>query len=176
MSRDDFTKHTIDTLAKRVSNHCSNPACRKPTTGPHTTEVKAVNIGVAAHITAAAPRGPRFDESLTAVQRKSISNGIWLCQVCAKLVDNDPASYTIGLLRSWKDEAEATALRELESRGGLAKGQQARTRFDFDAALSFAPEDQRHARAIAAQLKQEGLRVFDDGDHLAWRWGKSAEQ
>lgn len=176
MSRDDFTKHTIDTLAKRVSNHCSNPACRKPTTGPHTTEVKAVNIGVAAHITAAAPRGPRFDESLTAVQRKSISNGIWLCQVCAKLVDNDPARYTIGLLRSWKDEAEATALRELESRGGLAKGQQARTSFDFDAALSFAPEDQKHAHAIAAQLKQEGLRVFDDGDHLAWRWGKSAEQ
>src|SRR4051812_16178668 len=40
---------------------CSNPACRKPTSGPLEDPAKAINIGVAAHITAAAPDGPRYN-------------------------------------------------------------------------------------------------------------------
>jgi hypothetical protein len=43
--RDDFAKRTIDILAKRVSYRCSNPNCRKPTSGPRTDSTKAVNIG-----------------------------------------------------------------------------------------------------------------------------------
>jgi hypothetical protein len=50
---------------------------------------------------------------LTADERAHTSNGIWLCQNCAKLIDNDPLRYTEGLLRSWKTIAEDRALHEI---------------------------------------------------------------
>jgi hypothetical protein len=87
--RDNFSPKTKDLLAKRVGYRCSNPSCRKLTSGPHEDVMKAVNVGVAAHITAAASGGPRYDKSLSSEQRKLIDNGVWLCQNCAKLVDND---------------------------------------------------------------------------------------
>ncbi len=45
-------------------NLCSNPACGQAISGLHTEVKEAVNIGVAAHITAASVGGPRFDPSL----------------------------------------------------------------------------------------------------------------
>ncbi len=114
MARDDFSASIKDTLAKRVAFRCSNPKCDDATSGPHSAATRSVNLGVASHITAAASGGPRFDESLTPEERASIDNGIWLCQRCAKLVDNDPARYTVSLLRAWKIATEARALRALE--------------------------------------------------------------
>ena len=55
--RDDFPRAAVETLAKRVGNRCANPGCRKLTSGPHTEGEKALNVGVAAHITAASPVG-----------------------------------------------------------------------------------------------------------------------
>jgi len=46
MGRDDFSKQTVETLAKRVNNHCSNPGCRRPTSGPNTDPDKATNMGL----------------------------------------------------------------------------------------------------------------------------------
>jgi len=116
--RDDFDKGTLDTLAKRVGVRCSNPACKQLTTGPRTDSAHIVNIGVGAHITAASPGGPRFDPALSAAERRSADNGIWLCQNHGKLVDNDDARYTVEVLRDWKRRAEAAALVEVE--GGPA--------------------------------------------------------
>jgi WD40 repeat protein len=107
--RDDFPKQVIDLLAKRVGHVCSNPACRRQTSGPHEDEGRAVNIGLAAHITAAAPGGPRYDAALSPEQRRSAANGIWLCQVCGKLIDSDDKRFTAGVLRSWKLDAERSA-------------------------------------------------------------------
>ncbi len=115
--RDHFPKPVVETLAKRVGNRCSNPDCRKCTSGPHTEESKAVNVGAAAHITAASPGGPRYDRSLTSDERSAIGNGIWLCQNCAKLVDNDEEKYPKALLRRWKEDAEQEANRQVESSG-----------------------------------------------------------
>ena len=116
MARDDFSKPTVDTLAKRVGVRCSNPSCRKLTTGPRTDSSYIVNIGVGAHISAASPDGPRYNSSLTTEQRQAPENGIWLCQNCAKLVDNDPDRYPVDILRAWKIHAEASALAEIEGR------------------------------------------------------------
>ncbi len=112
--RDDFDSHTKDVLAKRVGTRCSNPNCRKLTAGPQEDPEKALNIGVAAHITAASPGGPRYNESITGKTRGSIENGIWLCQNCAKLIDNDTARYTCDMLFEWKVLSERAALLELE--------------------------------------------------------------
>lgn len=113
--RDDFPRSVVETLAKRVGHRCSNPMCRKRTSGPHTLDHKSLNVGVAAHITAASVGGPRYDASMTSDDRKSIGNGVWLCQSCAKLVDNDEARYTGQLLASWKGQAEEETLCEIES-------------------------------------------------------------
>jgi HEAT repeat protein len=113
--RDDFSLKTIETLAKRVGCRCSNPGCRKLTSGPHEEAHKSVNIGVAAHITAAAPGGKRYDASLSSEERKSIENGMWLCQNCGKLIDSDEQKYSVDLLMSWKREAEQEASSEIEN-------------------------------------------------------------
>lgn len=47
-------------------------------------------------------------------ERQSAENGIWLCQNCAKLVNNDPARYSVEMLRQWKQRAEGAALSEIE--------------------------------------------------------------
>lgn len=114
--RDDFPKSVIEMLGKRVGLRCSNPSCRKLTSGPHSNQAKALNVGVAGHITAASLGGPRYDPSLTPEQRCSIENGIWLCQTCGKLVDNDAIRYPKSLLREWKRQAEEATLIEVEAR------------------------------------------------------------
>lgn len=113
MSRDGFSRVVIDALGKRVAYRCSNPACGVPTTGPHTTSDRYVNLGVASHISAAASGGPRFDNTLTPSQRSSIDNAVWLCQSCAKLVDNDESKYAVAVLTGWKVAAEAKAMRDI---------------------------------------------------------------
>jgi hypothetical protein len=110
MARNDFSTNIKEALAKRVAFCCSNPRCGIPTAGPHSDPTRALNIG-AAHITAAAAGGPRFDASLTAEERASAENGIWLCQSCGKLVDNDVTSFPVPLLLRWKEHAETKALR-----------------------------------------------------------------
>lgn len=104
--RDDFSRSIVDTLSKRVGMRCSNPGCRLPTSDPRDEPLKTVNIGVASHITAASPRGPRYDPNITSDERRSIENGIWLCQSCSKLIDSDPSRFTVKKLHEWKFIAE----------------------------------------------------------------------
>src|SRR3569833_1458542 len=107
--RDEFNQDTKLVLAHRASLVCSNPYCEAPTGGPQDDAGKALNVGVAAHITAASKDGPRYDPALSPDQRSSSENGIWLCQTCAKLVDNDHSMYTSDLLRAWKTNREICA-------------------------------------------------------------------
>ncbi|PWL29052.1 hypothetical protein [uncultured Roseivirga sp.] len=111
--RDNFTLKTKDILAKRVGYKCSNPECRTLTCGPKSIETDFISIGVAAHITAASKNGPRYNPKLTPSERTSPKNGIWLCQNCAKLVDNDPELFKTSLLESWKNDAELLALNKM---------------------------------------------------------------
>lgn len=104
--RDDFSQKTIDTLCERVGGKCSNPICRKETKGPHSDPRKRVSVGEAAHITAAAKGGPRYNPDLTPEERSGIENGIWLCSNCARMIDNDEKKYPVELLKMWKYKAE----------------------------------------------------------------------
>jgi hypothetical protein len=54
-NRDEFSPTVKRALCLRERTHCSNPGCRKPTTGPTTEKSKVNNIGQAAHVAAAAP-------------------------------------------------------------------------------------------------------------------------
>jgi hypothetical protein len=111
--RHDFLAKTVNLLARRVGFRCSNPNCRKLTSGPQANSLGAINIGVAAHINAASEGGPRFDSAMSEAERRSGENGIWLCQDCAKLIDSDVNRFTPDLLRRWRALSEEAALLEL---------------------------------------------------------------
>ncbi|HUD56970.1 MAG TPA: hypothetical protein VMR02_17185 [Terracidiphilus sp.] len=113
--RDDFNQDTKWVLAHRANLICSNPHCEASTGGPQDDPSKALNIGVAAHITAASPGGARYDSTLLPEQRSAAMNGIWLCQNCAKLVDSDPSAYPSELLHAWK------TMREINARNSIGQ-------------------------------------------------------
>ena len=71
---------------------------------------KTLNVGVAAHISAASEGGPRYNGALKSDERTHPNNAIWLCQNCAKIVDNDVAKYPATVLNRWKRAAETMAL------------------------------------------------------------------
>ncbi len=115
-NRDEFSQKNKLELAKRVGFVCSNPDCRTLTIGPtgiNANNNTSINLGEAAHITAAAEGGPRFNGDLTADQRSNITNGIWLCSNCAKLIDSDVISYPASLLREWKLSTESETRKRL---------------------------------------------------------------
>jgi hypothetical protein len=74
-----------------------------------------INVGQAAHITAASPGGARFDPALTPTQRASADNGLWLCQNCGKLIDSDDEHFTVETLRGWKRQARELAFVEVST-------------------------------------------------------------
>lgn len=105
-NRDEFRSPLVAALAKRSGYLCA--ICRAMTIGPSSeSPLSVTNLGVAAHITAAAPGGPRFDPSLTHEKRCAIENGIWLCQTDAKRIDADSSTYTDKVLHSVKAKHEA---------------------------------------------------------------------
>jgi hypothetical protein len=114
--RDDFTPSVARKLAARAGFLCSMPECPQRTVGPGSDPEGTVSIGVAAHICGAAsgPGSIRFDLRQSTKERSSIDNGIWLCQNHAKLIDSDPETYTVAILRNWKVLHEAKIRRELE--------------------------------------------------------------
>ena len=107
--RHEFTPRTKGILEKRAGMKCSRPSCEIVTGGPNVDSDSSRNLGVAAHITAASPEGPRYDPALSEDERRSPRNGIWLCQTCAKEVDSDVKEFTVEVLLAWKRTADDKA-------------------------------------------------------------------
>ena len=103
---DRFKQPIIVTLAKRAANRCSNPDCGAITCGPTDEPDGSVNIGEAAHIYGANLGSARYDPDMASADRSAITNAIWLCGNCHKLVDDDPCKYPAGLLFEWQREHE----------------------------------------------------------------------
>jgi len=110
MKRDDFSQNVKNLLAKRVGYLCS--LCECPTAGAN-EDSGATNIGIAGHICAASPGGPRYAPNMTSEQRKSFENGIWMCHNCSDKIDKNFDYYTIEKLRGIKDTAEQRANKSL---------------------------------------------------------------
>jgi len=130
---------------------CSNPTCRAHTSGPQIDPEKIVNVGVGAHITAASQGGPRFDFSLSEKERRSVSNGVWLCQTCAKLVDSDQMLYTTALLKRWKADAEKEAQNRIGKTNKLLSNR----------ALKKAEEDLKRNHKVRDELRRAFIKSTD---------------
>ncbi|WP_353741883.1 hypothetical protein WHX55_01395 [Pseudomonas fluorescens] len=107
--RDNFLASTVHRLRDMAGNVCSFPGCHVHTHGSKALRDGPFSVGVACHIKAAAPGGPRYDLSQTQAERKDVSNGIWMCQTHSKLVDADDSPYPVETLHEWKHLAEIRA-------------------------------------------------------------------
>ncbi|OIN27394.1 hypothetical protein [Vibrio barjaei] len=105
--RHDFPESVKRSLREHVNGFCSNPDCRELTISTKADSKSLLNIGIAAHICAASPGGPRYDNEQSEESRKSYDNGIWLCTKCATLIDRDEHRYPVKTLISWKESAHA---------------------------------------------------------------------
>lgn len=102
----DFKAHIVRALEVEAGAHCASPSCRRPTSGPSAGRASGKSqVGVAAHIIAAQTGGPRDIPGWSPAQRSAESNGVWLCAVHAKAIDDDPARFDALLLRLWKKQA-----------------------------------------------------------------------
>jgi hypothetical protein len=111
--RDEFSSGTKNKLGQQVGWHCSRPGCPARTVSADAKGEGEIMLGRAAHITAAAPLGPRYNARLTTEERKNKNNGIWLCVPCSNLIDEDESAYPESLLREWKRKAQKKARFEL---------------------------------------------------------------
>jgi hypothetical protein len=193
--RDEFSQRIKRTLALRVGLLCSNPECQAHTSGPQTDPSNAINVGVAAHITAASSGGPRFDPNMTDKERISAANGIWLCQTCAKLIDSDQQAYPAERLMTWKKGAEEYARRRIgktkntvETRTNrrmlAALKREQKLRDDLHRDLIKSPEERRnlprfcersrkfaHSEIIMRRLGDTTYPQIDESESISG-WGK----
>lgn len=102
----EFTPTTKRLLAQRVAYTCSNPMCRRLTIKAHPTEEKVTLRGEAGHINSVGIDGPRYISTILDKDIKSFKNGIWLCEFCHGLVDDEHSTHTDTLLNKWKTETE----------------------------------------------------------------------
>jgi hypothetical protein len=114
---DRFTQAVVATLAKRAANRCSNPDCRAITSGPAESPTASVNVGQAAHIYGANLGSARYKDDMASADRGAITNAIWLCGNCHKLVDDDEQRFPAGLLFEWQREHERLVSEQIGKAG-----------------------------------------------------------
>ncbi len=163
-TRDDFSPTTKRALAGRAGYTCSNPDCRRLTAGAALgDDAKFVNVGIAAHIKAAAPGGPRYDPLQSAEERQHASNGIWLCSAHAKQIDDDPVHFAVDKLKAWKKQVENTsalAILTLQAPdASTAHAEAAPPTIELAQRLGLAPQDS--VESVTERLRAAAARDLD---------------
>lgn len=93
-------------LYQRSGNRCAFPGCSKTLTFDEERAHSPTSLSEIAHIVAKSPDGPRGKYRLPQEQRDNYENLILLCEEHHHIIDQNPASYPVEMLRRWKDEHE----------------------------------------------------------------------
>ena len=110
----EFSRGVIKSLYKKSGGRCCK--CGDKTSGPDDQD-EGLKKGTAAHITAAAPGGPRYDDKMSDEDRSSASNGLWLCSDCHTEIDQDTTKYTVPILKEMKRKGEVVLEGKEEAQG-----------------------------------------------------------
>jgi hypothetical protein len=105
-------------LFAKSGNQCAFPGCPRQLVEPEKVLDDAAVIGQIAHIVAGSRQGPRGVSDLTDEQRSHHTNLILFCRDHHGIVDAQPRTYSVAVLRQMKADHEkrvATALNPLES-------------------------------------------------------------
>ena len=96
----------------RISRSRSGGRCAFPGCGNRTRRARelwddgSADIGEIAHIVADRRQGPRGNSPLTDEERDRHDNLILLCRVCHKIIDSQPLTYSVSVLRAIKADHE----------------------------------------------------------------------
>jgi hypothetical protein len=92
---------TIKRLFGMSRNECAMPDCKSPLI------IGDVVVGEICHIRARRKKGPRYDPSVTAMEKDELGNLLLLCGTCHKLIDSSLGDYRIDWLETIKSAHEA---------------------------------------------------------------------
>src|ERR1700674_5558571 len=99
-------------LYARSGNVCAFPDCRKVLVSEEGSGPMVV-LGEAAHIVAETTGGPRGTSPMTLEERNRSANLLLLCSRHHQLVDAQPATYTVEVLKQMKEDHETWVSKEL---------------------------------------------------------------
>jgi len=99
---------TLKRLFALSGNRCAFPQCGLPI-----VEESGVVTGIVCHIKARSKGGPRYDAKQTPEERHGYANLIMMCARHSKLIDSDPKTHTVEVLRQMKEAQEKTGSIEL---------------------------------------------------------------
>jgi hypothetical protein len=108
----DYTRSTIMALAHGSGGLCYWPGCPEPVLRYQGDE--PFLIVAIAHIHAAHPGGPRYNERMSDQQRRHVANLLLLCDVHHRIVDEHELAYPARTLRRWKAQREVGPRQALE--------------------------------------------------------------
>ncbi|WP_374334344.1 HNH endonuclease [Leeia sp.] len=151
MRKNGFSASVLREIAQSAMYICANPSCLC-FTGYPTTKGNARSIAEGAHILPAGKKGPRADAIVDnpAINLSSAENGIWLCNICHKKIDDDPVKYSVDTLFDWKE-------RHKEVIRGLVG-------LDLEAAIGSLKNERRYHQEVQEFVSfLEGRRVLYEG-------------
>jgi hypothetical protein len=170
METGDFSKATVELIAKRAANICSNPDCGAQTCGPADAEDKSLTIGEASHIYGVRQGSARYAALLSASERAASTNAIWLCRNCHKLVDADQRLYSAEILFAWRRAHERVIAERLGKPSELIRLQVLARRLAVLADQSplaqqiVIDKPRFWEHRLTAELLRHGL------EPILWRW------
>ncbi|SAY47529.1 hypothetical protein KRIGEM_00468 [Komagataeibacter rhaeticus] len=77
---------------------------------------------------------------MTSAERADITNAIWLCSNCHKLVDDDPLRYPAGLLFEWQKDHESVVSAQIGKAGAVVRQRYERRHLEEFGKLSYLSE------------------------------------
>lgn len=122
MEDDGFRESTKIQLRDSVGAYCSAPYCEEQTNGYDPIRGKVLFSGDAAHIFGSKRKSARHDGLPSGWNRHGFENGIWLCAICHRHVDQTPGIFPGELLLKWKTEAGLRHINGYRRRNSIPYG------------------------------------------------------
>ena len=110
-------KNMSDAVKRKLwassAGYCCNPSCHRDLF-PLFEDGSITCIDELAHIIGHKEKGPRGENELPLSQRDEFENMIVLCPSCHTMIDKNPQTFTVELIKKWKKE-HCDAIRNLMS-------------------------------------------------------------
>lgn len=112
----EFSERVRQEIFRDAGYICANPDCRSHLHVHDSYSGRTIFLGEAGHIYAASAGGPRYDENQPESFIISRENGLCLCKPCHFQVDQLKSTYTVQILKRWRENSLANNRPEFNRR------------------------------------------------------------